>query len=157
MGKRWLSVSTQAAAGSALEWAHQTFFRDLPPKKFYSLVSKIAADVKQDDPQDQVQFENFLAGSRTSLEQRTASFTGLSLATTREQVLRAILHSLARESAHQLSLLKEVNAIPIRRQVLLTGGVQGGLSDLLHRHWPGKWTFKREEEATLRGVAKLFD
>src|SRR5438552_4997509 len=33
MGKRWLSVSTQAAAGSALDWAHQTFFSEMPPKK----------------------------------------------------------------------------------------------------------------------------
>jgi hypothetical protein len=69
--------------------------------------------------------------------------------------LRSILQSLARESAARMKLLAEVNPIQIRRRVLLTGGVQGGLSQLLHRGWPGKWTFKQEEEATLRGVAAL--
>jgi xylulokinase len=148
-------VSTQAAAGSALDWAHQTFFSELPARGFYSLVSKIAEDMNDDDAATGVEFENYLAGSRTSLEQPTASFTGLSLATTRDDMLRAILRSLARESAARMKLLMEVNPIRIRRHVMLTGGVQGGLSKLLHRGWPGKWTFKEEEEATLRGVAAL--
>jgi xylulokinase len=155
VGKRWLSVSTQAAAGSALDWAHQTFFRELPAKAFYALVAKIAGEVKDDDGEGGVEFENYLAGSRTSLEQRTASFTGISLASSRDEMLAAILRSLARESAHRIRLLAEVNPIRIRRRVLLTGGVQGGLSELLHRWWPGKWKFKEEEEATLRGVARL--
>jgi len=155
MGKRWLSVSTQAAAGSALDWAHQTFFHELSAGKFYSLVSKIAQDMNDDDAATGVEFENYLAGSRTSLEQPTASFTGLSLATRRDDMLRAILRSLARESASRIKLLAQVNPIRIRRQVLLTGGVQGGLSKLLHRGWPGKWSFREEEEATLRGVAAL--
>ena len=127
----------------------------MPASKFYSLVSRIAQDVKNEEAEAGVHFDNYLAGSRTSLEQPTASFTGLSLATTREAMLRAILQSLARESAERVRLLMKVNPIRIRRQVLLTGGVQGGLSKLLHRGWPGKWTFKEQEEATLRGVARL--
>jgi len=31
------------------------------------------------------------------------------------------------------------------------------LSKLLHRGWRGKWSFKEEKEATLRGVARLFE
>jgi xylulokinase len=157
VGKRWLSVSTLAAAGSALDWAHQTFFHEMPSARFYALISKIAGGIKNSDPGGGVEFENYLAGSRTSLEQRNASFTGLSLASSREDMLRAILRSLARESAERLKLLADVNTVRMRRQVLLTGGVQGGLSKLLHRWWPGRWTFKAEEEATLRGVWKLAD
>jgi len=56
-----------------------------------------------------------------------------------------------------MQLLAKVNTISMKRRVLLTGGVQGGLSKLLHRGWGGNWTFKEEEEATLRGVAKLFE
>jgi xylulokinase len=155
VGKRWLSVSTQAAAGSALDWAHQTFFSEMPAAKFYTIVSKLAGEIENDDTTATVHFDNYLAGSRTSLEQPAAAFTGLSLASTRQDLLRAILRSLARESAARMKLLAKVNPIRIRRQVLLTGGVQGGLSRLLHRGWPGKWTFKEEQEATLRGVAAL--
>ena len=157
MGKRWVSVSTLAAAGSAIDWAHQNFFSEMPVGKFHAMVSKLAKDVDVNDEAAGVEFENYLAGSRTSLEQRTASFTGLSLASTREDMLRAILRSLARDSAERLKLLAKVNPIRIHREVLLTGGVQGGLSNLLHRWWPGKWTFKAEEEATLRGVWKLVE
>jgi xylulokinase len=157
VGKRWLSVSTQAAAGSAIDWARQNFFREMPTAKFYTLVSKLAKQIQIDGEEETVHFENYLAGSRTDLEQRTSSMTGLSLATTREDMLAAILRSLARESAARMRLIMEVNPIQLRRRVLLTGGVQGGLSDLLHRGWPGKWTFKEEEEATLRGVWKMFE
>jgi len=159
MGKRWLSVSTQAAAGSALDWAYQTFFRELSHEKFYALVSKLARGIDASDSaaDSPIQFENYLAGSRTSLEQPTASFTGLSLSTTRDDLLRSILHSLSRQSAARIRLLMQVNPIRIHRQVLLTGGVQAGLSQLLHRGWPGKWNFKEEEEATLRGICKLVE
>jgi sugar (pentulose or hexulose) kinase len=157
VGKRWLSVSTQAAAGSAIDWARQNFFREMPAGKFYRLVSKLAGQIELDGAHGKVCFENYLAGSRTDLEQRTASFTGLSLSTSREEMLRAVLQSLARESAARMKLLAQVNPISIRRRVLLTGGVQSGMSKLLHRGWGGKWTFKEEEEATLRGVARLFE
>jgi xylulokinase len=151
VGKRWLSVSTIAAAGSAIDWAHQNLFREMPVPKFHTMVSKLAKGMK-DDSDGEVSFENYLAGSRTSLEQRTASFTGLSLATTREQMLESILRTLARDSAERLRLMSQVNPVKMNLKVLLTGGVQGGLSTLLHRWWPGKWIFKSEEEATLRGV-----
>jgi xylulokinase len=161
MGKRWVSVSTEAAAGSALDWAHQNFFRDLPDKEFFALISQIARSIDHDrkvlQSESQVRFDNHLAGSRTSLEQRTASFTGLTLSTTREDMLRAILQSLARESAARIRLLADVNPIRINRQVLLTGGAGGALSQLLHRGWPGKWIFKEENEATLRGIWKLVE
>src|SRR4051812_20037822 len=122
VGKRWLSVSTQAAAGSAIDWARQNFFSEMPSAKFFKLISKLASQIDLDDEDEGVRFENYLAGSRTSLEQRTASFTGLSLATTREQMLRAILLSLARDSAERLRLMTKVNSVRIRREVLLTGG-----------------------------------
>jgi xylulokinase len=129
----------------------------MPAAKFYRLISQLARQIQIDGEEEKVYFENYLAGSRTSLEQRTASFTGLSLASTREDILRAVLRSLARESAARMKLMAEVNPIRIKRQVLLTGGVQSGLSQLLHGGWVGKWTFKEEAEATLRGVARLFD
>jgi len=156
VGKRWLSVSTQAAAGSALDWAHQTFFSEMPAARFYKIISKLADAMDHDEAAAQVHFDNYLAGSRTSLEQPTASFTGLSLSTSRDDMLRSILQSLSRESAARMKLLSQVNPIRMKPTVLLTGGVQGGLSNLLHRGWPGRWKFKQEEEATLRGVAQLF-
>ncbi len=42
-----------------------------------------------------LRFEPYLAGERTEIEQRTATLTGLTLATTRADILRALLDGLA--------------------------------------------------------------
>ena len=67
--------------GRTLDWAHQTFLNEMPPKKFYSLVGKLADEVELDDQHEMVHFENYLAGSRTSLDQPTASITPMRLET----------------------------------------------------------------------------
>src|SRR3712207_6984137 len=51
-----------------------------------------------------------LAGERASIEQRRAAFTGLTLATTREQMLEAVIESLVHASADRFALLK-VNSV----------------------------------------------
>jgi sugar (pentulose or hexulose) kinase len=101
-----------------------------------------------------VTFEPYLAGERTSVEQRKGAFHGLTLSTTRQQMLAAVILALVDASAARLDLFHELK-IPIRRRVMLTGGSADGLAGLLHRKWKGKWSFYVEQEATLRGLAKL--
>ncbi len=91
VGKRWMSVGTNAAAGSALNWAREQFFKDLPLDAFRKLMGKLAARPVESD----VVFEPYLAGDRTSLEQRRGGFEGLTLSTTREEMLGAVIESLA--------------------------------------------------------------
>ena len=150
VGKKWLSVSTQAAAGSALNWVRDQLFCDGDKERF----SKIVTELSRDPLKSPVRFENYLAGDRTSLEQRTASITGMTLATTRRQILSALIESLAESSAERLELLKQVNRT-IGRNVIVSGGAAEGLGEILHRDWPGKWTFRYEDEASLRGLGCL--
>lgn len=150
VGPLWTSVSTLAAAGSAFEWAKRQLFADLSRESFYELMSELAASHSQYS----VRFEPYLAGERTSIIQRQGAFTGLTLSTTREQMLGAMIESLAKASAARLSRLKR-NAGRIARRVLVSGGVSDGLDKVLHRDWPGKWEFVNEGEATLRGLAAL--
>jgi xylulokinase len=152
VGKKWMSVSTLAAVGSALNWARDQLFSDLPHAKYWKLLAKLAQDPEARSTA--VRFEPYLAGERTAIDQRTAAFTGLTLATTREQMLSAVIESLAEASAARLPLLKQTKAT-IRRDVVVSGGVQHGLDRILHRDWPGKWLFRTEEEATLRGLSCL--
>lgn len=156
VGPRWMSVSTLAAAGSAMEWMKSQFFSDLKRDEYWRLVNELARPVPKGapSPAGSVRFEPYLAGERTSIEQRQGAFTGLTLSTTREQMLAAVIDALAEASAARLDLFRQLK-IPMRRRVMLTGGAADGLADLLHREWKGKWTFYIEEEATLRGLAKL--
>src|SRR5207253_1647384 len=68
IGRRWMSVSTIAAAGSSLLWARQQLFPDLSPARFSTLVNKLAKQRSRDT--GGVTFEPYLAGERTSIEQR---------------------------------------------------------------------------------------
>jgi hypothetical protein len=43
----------------------------------------------------------------------------------------------------------------MRRDVFVSGGTQKELAAVLHRDWPGKWTFHSEDEATLRGLGRM--
>jgi xylulokinase len=160
VGRLWVSVSTIAAAGSAIQWAKEQLFADLDWPVFDKLMRKVArrgaaAKGKRsgDGPDSaSVHFDPYLAGDRMSIDQKQAAFTGLTLASTRETMLAAVLDSLAQASAARLELLRDTGT-PIDRRVVITGGA--GNNGVFHRDWPGKWKFQKEDEATLRGLAKL--
>jgi sugar (pentulose or hexulose) kinase len=160
VGRKWMSVNTIAAAGTALQWMQQQFFREMPNANFWKQVHRLADQGKPSpkrkgpEPWGTVRFEPYLAGERTSVEQKQGAFTGLTLSTTREQMLAAVIEALARASAERLELFARLG-VPLRKRVVVTGGAKGGLADLFHRDWKGKWRFDVEEEATLRGLAKL--
>src|SRR5439155_6537892 len=40
--KRWVSVGTLAAAGSALDWAQEMFFKDMGVREYRALIGKLA-------------------------------------------------------------------------------------------------------------------
>jgi xylulokinase len=152
MGRWWLSVSTLAAAGSALSWAKDQLYADYSVQAFHACVKELAHDSAREA--GDVRFEPYLAGERASIDQRRAAFHGLSLSTTRRQMLAAVIESLARASAERIKLLAN-NGTRVGRSVTLSGGTTVGLSELLHRDWPGTWKFKLESEATLKGLASL--
>jgi xylulokinase len=177
VGDRWMSVSTIAAAASSIYWMKREFFADWSMPRFQKAIrtiglrpgagngagararfrGRLSGDARNDANstiRESVGFEPYLAGERASIEQRRAAFTGLTLATTREQMLEAVIESLVRASADRLALL-EVNDVGIRRRVVVSGGSQDRLDEIFHRDWPGRWTFKAEDEATLRGLALL--
>jgi len=155
----WVSVSTIAAAGSAIQWAKEQLFADLDWPAFDKLMKRLArrgaAKGKRsasDSEAASVRFDPYLAGDRMSIDQKQAAFTGLTLASTREKMLEAVLDSLAHASAARLQLLRETGT-RIDPRVVVTGGA--GNNGVFHRDWPGKWKFHKEDEATLRGLAKL--
>jgi xylulokinase len=152
IGKLWLSVGTLATAGSAIVWAREQLFPDLSTNAFYALVTKLAR--KKPTDVTPVIFEPYLAGERTSIDQKYASFSNLKLATTREDMLESIIDALAKASGARLTLLKS-RGIKIKRTVFTSGGAARSLHEVLYRDWPGQWRFKSEQEASLRGLSRL--
>jgi xylulokinase len=153
IGKWWLSVGTIAAAGSSINWVQKQLFADLKSEEFYKLMAKLCRHSKE-HPADErsVQFAPYLAGQRASMEQKKGAFTNLTLATTREDMLMAVIDALASASAERLHHLAS-HGVNISHAVVTSGGTAKALHDVLYRDWKGKWTFHPIQEASLRGLS----
>jgi sugar (pentulose or hexulose) kinase len=149
IGRRWTSAATIAAAGSALDWMHAQFFRDISVPRFHAMLKRRVGSP--------VRFDPYLAGERTSIEQKQAAFWALSLASTREEMLSAVVEALVAASAGRLEHLAAAAA---QRRFLPEVYVSGGgaaLAGLMRRDWPavrGR-RFREVVEAPLRGLATL--
>lgn len=154
VGKRWTSVGTIAAAGSSLEWARRVLFGEVSEKRFHAVVDGLNKD--RASRRSAVRFEPYLAGDRCSVEQQRGALHELTLSTSREDILASIIEALAKASADRIELLRS-RGTAIRRRVMISGGGGGALARIMHRDWPGKWSFHAESEATMRGLAKLAD
>lgn len=100
-----------------------------------------------------VVFEPYMAGERTSIEQRTGAFRHVTLATTRTHLLAAIIEGLTQASADRLPLL-QATGTRIKRTVAVSGG-SDRLDQLMHRDWPGAWKFRAVTDATMRGLGTM--
>jgi xylulokinase len=150
IGRKWISAATIAAAGSALQWMHAQFFGELSEGEFHQLTTRLSGA----GARSPVRFEPYLAGERAGMEQKTAVFAGLTLATTRRQMLAAVIESLISASAARLDLLAEAQGrfLPT---VFVSGGGEG-FARLMHRDWrKGRWKYRYVSEAPLRGLATL--
>lgn len=151
IGRRWLAVSTLAAAASSIYWARDQFFQEMPIEAFRKEVHRLSA--LGPGAAGGVVFDPYMAGERTSIEQRQGAFRGITLATKREHLLSAIIEGLIAASAERLPLLQGTGT-RLRPTVMVSGG-SDRLDKILHRDWPGKWTYKAVTDATMRGLAMI--
>ncbi len=148
---KWVQVSTLAAVASSLYWARAQFFPEIAVKDFPALLRRLSR--RGPAAAGTVRFAPYLAGDRMSIDQRQGEFSGLTLATTRAQMLAAIIESLTHASAARLPLL-QATGTKILRTVAISGGADR-LDQLLHRDWPGRWQRRALADATLRGLGTL--
>jgi xylulokinase len=157
---RWLTFFVLNTGGKALEWFWSTFCSELSESDYFGkYVPEVldrflcgeAADVEEEDLP---QYEPYLQGSRYSLEQLTASFSNLSLRTTRDSLLLSLIRgNLTYSGAH----LKEV-----QERVRLSGrmSTSGGAAKIggfirAKRRWMGDYDYEFRDQSSLRGAALL--
>lgn len=151
VGRRWVAVSTLAAAGSALDWIKHQLFADLDWKTFGRLMMRLG----RDRARTEVRCTPWFAGDRMAIEQPAASFAQLSLATTRQDLLRSLLEALIAASDERLAVLRRQ---PVRiKTSVMASATRSGLGRVLRRNWPGQWTVHTMDDATLRGLGKLWN
>jgi xylulokinase len=150
VGGKWLSVATIAAAGSAVEWAHATFFCDLSKPAFFRHVDRLA----RGDLTSRARFDGSLAGSRTAMDVRSGRIEGLTLSTDRDDVLRALLSDLAHQACVRFDRFADAG-VRLGKDILVTGGGSTLSKTLLRGGWPRGMRTRTLNEATLRGLWQL--
>jgi len=157
---RWMTFFVLNTGGQALEWFHTVFCRDMTAEDFFNdYVPSTIFNAFSSRDADRLEAElpgyvPFLQGSRYSLERLTASFTGLTLATTREQMLLALLRGSALYHGQHLKDL--ATRVKLSKEVVVTGGA-GRIKGMLDvkRRWMGEFEYKYENQSSLGGAAML--
>jgi len=146
---RWLMFDI-TTGGFALEWFRSQFCKEISEEEFYIYyLGKILKEKRK----CQVKFNPHLAGDRTSLRQKTASFTGLTLSTTRDDCLYALMEGTVGRMRKTLD--KMAKRINLNKVIYLTGGgANEALMDYKRRIFPG-FDIVVKENCSLQGCAYL--
>jgi xylulokinase len=157
---RWLTFFVLNTGGAALDWFHGSFCRELSDGQFYDeYVPGVLAAFLEGPGADQREaelptYEPYLGGSRYSLEPLTAGFTGLTLETTRDDLLLGLIRgNAAYLGAH---LEKVGRLVSLGHTVGISGGgarVRGMLE--ARRRWTGAFEYVYQDQSSMFGAAML--
>jgi len=157
---RWMTFFVLNTGGLALDWFHSLFCGEMTQDQFYNeyvpsvLDSFFGRDDRDRLEADLPEYVPFLQGCRYSLEQLTASFSGLTLETTREKMLLGMIKGNA---VYHGGHLKEVaKLVKLGRTVMTTGGgakIRGFLE--AKKRWTGDFEYLYQDQSSLLGAAML--
>jgi len=157
---RWVTFFVLNTGGMALDWFHSVFCREMTQDQFYDeYVPSVLDDFFRSNDLDRLEadlpeYVPFLQGCRYSLEQMTASFSGLTLETSRERLLLGMIKGNA---VYHGEHLKEVaKLVELGRTVMTTGGgakIRGFLE--VKKRWTGDFEYRYQDQSSLLGAAML--
>lgn len=157
---RWLTFFVLNAGGEALDWFHRVACRELGDEEFYAeyVPHVLDAFLRGPDPDareaELPEYVPYLGGSRYSLERVKAQLAGLTLETTREDLLLGLIRGNA---TYLGGHLREVaGLVPIGRRVGISGGgarIPGMLE--ARRRWTGDFEYVFQDQSSLLGAAIL--
>ncbi len=157
---RWVTFFVLNTGGLALEWFHSVFCREMTTDQFYNdyipavLENFLNHHETESLEADLPEYVPYLQGCRYSLEQMTASFSGLTLETTREKILLGLVRGNA--IYHRDHLREVAGLVKINKIVMTTGGgakIRGFLE--AKKRWAGDFEFRYQDQSSLLGAAML--
>ena len=157
---RWVTFFVLNTGGKALEWFQAVFCAELSEERFYkeyvpSVLAAFFAGPDIDRREAELpEYVPFLGGCRYTLEQMKASFSGVTLETTRDDLLLSLIRGNA---LYQGTHLKEVGGMmALGRKVITTGGaakIRGYLE--AKKRWTGDFEYQYQDQSSLLGAAML--
>jgi xylulokinase len=150
--ERWFSFYVMNAGGKAMEWFKNLFCSEMSEEKFFTNFIPRAIDTWL-NRESGVTYIPYLMGSRYSLEPLKAEFRGLTQATSREELLAALVRGLYE---YQRENLKEVAIeMPLADEILVSGGAVNEALIRAKTRWMRNCSYRFETESSLKGAALL--
>ena len=137
------------AGGFALDWCREQFYRDMTPTAFYEDELRQAVALCGEDMP--VQFEPYLAGDRQSLTLKWATFSGLTLNTSRRDMLAALLMGMQRPLKEVMSLCEAF--LEMKDTIKATGGMLSKPMVALKENVFSGYHFEKYDDCPLLGSA----
>jgi len=148
--EKWLAMRTVGAGGGSLEWFRQNFCKELSRESFYQ---SYLPDVLTSQPPNRAVFLPFLSGNRHQVGQATGSFANLTLDTTREEMLLALLDGIVSFQFEELAHWKDHVALkPVIKHV---GGGATSAYTAFKQSRLKNFELQMLGETTLIGAARL--
>jgi xylulokinase len=147
---KWLAMRTVGAGGVSLEWFRVSFCKEMSRETFYE---QYVRDVLSSNKLPEARFHPYLAGDRHRLNRKSGAFTRLTLNTTREDLLLALIHGII--SFEIASLAEWRKQVSLKDQIRHVGG---GASDAYTGYKQSmlkNYRFVQLGETTLTGAATL--
>ena len=157
---RWLTFFVLNAGGVALDWFHQNLCREMNADEFYGEYLPRTLQGFFADPDVAVReaalptYVPYLGGSRYSTEPLAASFDGVTLATSRDDLLLALVRGNLRYLGRHLEQVARL--VPTNHTV----GISGGAARVEHMlsarsRWTGEFEYRFQDQSSLLGAAML--
>lgn len=149
-GKKGLwQIYGTTSGGFAIEWFRKQFCTEMEENEFYKEYLPHCASLGG----GRVWFKPYLAEDRQSLERRLAGWEGLSLGTTRDEMLGALLHAMQQELGKILQTAAQL--IPLDKCIKVTGGIASEAILDLKRRIFGDYLFVQKDNCPILGNAQL--
>lgn len=113
----WQIYAT-TSGGFSIDWFYREFCKDMDAEYFYTEYIPSCIEIGEDNP---VTFDPYLAGDRQSMDSKTGSWHGLSLSSTREQMMSALLYSMQR--VLHSTILSVSDSVSVDKTIKITGGM----------------------------------
>jgi xylulokinase len=158
--RRWLTFFVLNTGGAALEWFREQFCRELDDDAFYGayMSSVLRGFFSADDIEEREaalpSYRPYLSGSRYSLDYLTGAFDGMTLQTTRDDLLLSLVRGNLRYLGEHLEQVSRL--VPMNRSVGISGGAAriDGMLDA-RRRWTGDFDYSYQEQSSMLGAAML--
>lgn len=132
-----------------MEWFWQNFCREMSLEEFYG---DYLAKVVEQTARPGVRFLPHLSGDRHSLVKKKGGFTGLTIDTTREDMLLSLLCGTFEPMKKSLEIIEKNT--PLNKEIFLTGGVMSEHYQRFKEREFMDYTFSPRANCTLLGMVK---